>query len=194
MYYPSSCTEIETFECCPTYELGRVRSLALIHQSYYETLSDDPTDDALWYAGKATGKIFAYENTNGEYDGGSAINTRGFGYGETRYMATNFNLDAVVNQYNGNRNHFNPLQGSNNYYLAWCTDSITFLTEKPVTIIITNPIANDITKKVAFKINAKWTDRNLPIEIAKSDTQFACLNFNCVGIGCVTVESTFIVG
>lgn len=176
MYFPSNCSYLEPFECCSLPELGRVRSLALIHKSYFATLAVDFESAALWYNGKSLGKIIAYENTNGEYDGGVIVPIRGFGFGETRYIGKNFNLDAIVTQYKGQRDHFNTLQGSNNYYLAWCTDTVTFITEKPVTLVIGNPIANDITKRVTWRLNAKWLDKNLPLEIEKDSTVFECLN------------------
>ena len=197
MYYPSNCNEISTHDCesCEV-ELGRIRSVAFVHRSYYSTLIADIENVNVWVDGRDDNKIFVYPFVNGEFSGGSAITGRGFAKAEETLMAYNFSLDFFIPNYEGNVAHWNALRGSRNYYVIFCSETKMHVTNKVCTIVPKNEIKNDLKQEVIWSCSSKWTSDNFPTIYEIADGIFECVSVPPItdGIGIMIIESTFIVG
>ncbi len=98
IYYPSSSCgggSIPDYYCNPcldssVIEYGRVRSIALIKNTYIATLLANPTSSSVWSTGINNADIIVIYQTQGSYDGGTTAELTGFG-------------DSVT--YNGNTTH-----------------------------------------------------------------------------------------
>lgn len=170
MYF---CAEIPPHDCvsCST-ELGRVRRVALVNKTYYNTLMADVGDQILWDTGIQQMKIFTYE-CNGEYDGGNAKLSRGFGRAVETLDYYSFRVKITVPDYAVNFNHWNRLKGYD-YYLIFCTETVMFVTQRPVVIVPNNPIANDLKAEVLWNIELRWLNDETPMEYDITPDVFGC--------------------
>jgi hypothetical protein len=180
VYYPSGCdADIAAHNCgsCSV-ELARVRSVAFINKSYYATLIVDPENAALWAAGFAAGDIFIYPETQGEFDGGAPNIGQGYGDTEETLNSYTFNLKAKDPNYVGNRNHWNSIKGSRNFHVAFRSETVLRISDVPVTVVPTNPIANDLKAEVVWDFSAKWTSGDFPTEYTTPEGVFECVANN----------------
>jgi hypothetical protein len=177
-YYPSGCDTIEQNDCnvCVT-ETARVRKAALIHKDYYQTIIADPENANNWISGINENKIIVYPETNGEYDGGIPKMGRGFATSPETLLAYNFKININEPNYQGNRNHWNKLAGSRNYFVAYCSENIMNITTKVCNITPTNKIDNDLKSEVIWNVDLKWTDFQLPLQYNIPDGVFQCGNY-----------------
>lgn len=176
-YYPSGCdATLEDHVCggCGT-EMARVRSAAYINKSYYPTVIADPENAAVWQAGILAGVIVVIPETQGEYDGGAAQMGQGYGNVEEKINAYLFTSEVIDPNYSGNRAFYNTIKKSLNWHLAFTTESILFISDKPCTVIPMNPIANDLKTEVVWRAQVKWTSENFPTEHAIPDDVFTCI-------------------
>lgn len=175
-YYPSGCdANIPDHSCgsCGV-ELARVRRAAFIHKNYYPTLAADPEDVTLWNTGIAAGSIIILPETQGEYDGGAPQMGQGYGDSEETLNAYLFTAMVKDPSYVGNRDFWNSIKGSRNFHFAFASETIIRLTDVPVTIVPTNPIANDLKAEVVWDCQVKWTSDNFPDEYSTPDV-FTCI-------------------
>jgi len=174
-YYPANCDIIPENDCtvCVT-ELARVRKCALVHKSIIADLLTDIEDINVWDIGRSSGKIFVYPQTQGEFDGGVPITVRGFMSADETVLANQFTVTVKEPNYTGNRNHWNALFGNRNFYLIFCSETIMRVSTKPVSIVPSNPIANDLKQEVVWGFTAKWTDDSFPTEYPVFDDAFSC--------------------
>lgn len=164
IYYPTSnCGggTIPPYSCnpCPTYEYGRVRSIALIKNTFSFT---DPTSSAEWTAGIAAGNIIVIWKTKGTYDGGATTELTGFGDVATINGNTLHTLTYEDPNYAENCDHYNAMRNSQDYYGAFRTSSQTHLTGAPVTLTPKNPVADDINAVTTWSVQMKWTNPDSP--------------------------------
>lgn len=173
-YYPSNCNDIEPhFACSCETELGRVRGVALIHKSFYSQIAYDPEDVTTWDSGINSGLIILLPETNGEYNQ-DPINVRGFGYSEETLLAFAHTVSYTDPDYVGNLNHYNSINGSRNYHIAFVTETMLHLSQRPCTIVATMPVKNSVKEDVLFTVTAKWTHDKLPQTYLKPDGVFIC--------------------
>ena len=175
-YYPSGCdTDIEDHICgtCVN-ELARISSAAYINKSYYHTLIANPEDSAVWAAGVNAGLIVIFPDTQGDYDGGAAQMGQGFGRVEEKINSYLFTANIIDPVYKGNRDFYNSVYKSQNFHVAWTTESIMYISDKPCTIIPTNPIANDLKVEVFWNAQVKWTSENFATEHEIPSGVFVC--------------------
>jgi len=182
-FYPSNCNIIEShYACgggggslaCTAMELARVRSVALIHASFINQLLSDPEDSSIWLAGITAGMIIILPQTQGEYNGGDAILGRGFGYSEETLIAYNFAVNYKDPDYVGNLPHYNSITGSRNFYIAFCSETIMRISQRPGTLVASNPVANSLKDEVNFMLTYKWTYEKMPLEYTIPDGVFVC--------------------
>ncbi len=164
LYYPSSdCggSEIPSYSCnpCPSYEYGRVRSIAFIKNTFAFT---DATSSTEWTAGIASGDIIVIWKTQGSYDGGSTQELTGFGDAITINGNTTHVLTIKDPNYKDNCDFYNAIKGSSDYTVAFRTSSQVHFANAPVTITPKNPIADDINSVVTWEATIKWTNPDLP--------------------------------
>jgi hypothetical protein len=197
-YYPSGCDEIQVNDCnvCVT-ENARVRKVALIHKDYYSTLISDAESPSIWITGILANKIIIYPETNGEYDGGVPTFGRGFATAPETLLAYKFAVNINEPNYQSNRNHWNKLAGSRNYYVAYCSENIMNITTKVCNIIPKNKVDNDLKAEVVWNIDFKWSDFELPLQYNIPQGVFQCGGWTppvFSGIGWMTIGTTNIVG
>lgn len=181
-FYPSNCNIIEShFACgasgsgaCASIELARVRSVALIHKTFYQQLMTDPESSLIWQTGITAGMIIVLPQTHGEYNGGSPIVGRGFGWSDETLIAYNFEVNYKDPDYVSNLPHYNSITGSRNFYLAFCSETLMRISQRPGTLIATNPIANSLKDEVNFVLNYKWVHDKMPLEYEIPDGVFVC--------------------
>ncbi len=192
-YYPSGCDTIDFNDCnvCVT-ENGRVRKVALIHKNYFQTIIADPENVNNWLSGISTNKIIIYPETNGEFDGGVAKMGFGFATASETLIAYNFGVNITEPNYQGNRNHWNKLAGSRNYYLAFCSENIMNITTKVCNIVPTNKIDNELKAEVTWAVQLKWADFEIPTQHNIPDGVFQCGNYpSTTRIFDFTFDNTF---
>ena len=174
-YYPSNCNTIESHNACGCgIELARVRSVALIHKSFYTQLISDPESNVVWEAGITAGLIVILPQTQGEYNGGEPIFSRGFGYSEQTLMAYNFNVSYKDPDYINNISHYNSITGSRNFYIAFCSETIMRISQRPGTLIAKNPITNSLKDEVNYLLTYSWTHNLMPLEYEIPDNILVC--------------------
>jgi hypothetical protein len=182
-FYPSNCNIIEShYACgggggslaCTAMELARVRSVALIHKTFYNQLMSDPEDSSIWLAGITAGLIIVLPQTQGDYNGGDAINGRGFGYSEETLTAYGFVVNYKDPDYVGNLPHYNSITGSRNFYIAFCSETVMRISQRPGNLVATNPIANSLKDEVNYMVTYKWTHNKMPLEYNIPDNVFVC--------------------
>jgi hypothetical protein len=137
-------------------------------------LLSDPEDSSIWLAGITAGMIVVLPQTQGEYNGGDAILGRGFGYSEETLIAYNFAVNYKDPDYVGNLPHYNSITGSRNFYIAFCSETIMRISQRPGTLVASNPIANSLKDEVNFMLTYKWTYEKMPLEYTIPDGVFVC--------------------
>jgi hypothetical protein len=170
IYYPtSSCGggAIPDYYCNPcldssVIEYGRVRSIALIKNTYIATILANPTSSSVWATAVSAGNAIVLYKTQGSYDGGTTAELTGYG-------------DSIT--YNGNTTHtlifkdpfsadncdfYNAIRNSTDYTIAFRTSSKLWFAEKPVTFTPKNVVADDISTPMAWEVTCKWTNANSP--------------------------------
>jgi hypothetical protein len=174
MYYPAQCnTNIKHNTCQCNEELARVRGFAMIHKSFYSQLMADPEDSSLWLAGMAANLIIVLPKTAGEAQL-TPITNRGFGYSEEMLVAYKFDINVISPDYIGNVSPWNMVSGSRNYYIAWRSETLLRISDRPAMIMAINPIINDNKKAVNYLITAQYTHKLLPTEYTIPDGIFQC--------------------
>lgn len=164
LYYPaSSCggTTVPAYACnpCPSYEYGRIRSVAFIKNSFTFT---DPSSTAQWTTGVVAGDIIVIWKTQGNYDGGVTSEQVGFGDSATVNGNTTHTLVFKDPNYSSNCDFYNAIKGSSDYTIAFRTSSQIHLAGAPVTITPKNVIADDINSVVVWEVQVKWTNPDSP--------------------------------
>lgn len=164
LYYPSSdCggATVPDYACnpCPAYEYGRIRSVALIKNSFTFT---DPTSSTQWAAGIASKDIIVIWKTQGTYDGGQTGELVGFGDSATVNGNTTHTITYKDPNYADNCDFYNAIKGSSDYTIAFRTSSLVHFAGAPVTLTPKNPIADDINSVVVWEVQAKWTNPDSP--------------------------------
>lgn len=173
-YYPSNCNPIPTHQSCTCdAEMARVRGVALIHKSFYNQVAIDPENPIVWEAGVNLGMIILLPETNGEYTN-DAINGRGYGYSEETFVAYAHTVVYQDPDFYGNVGHYNAINGSRNYYLAFVSETVLYLAQRPCNLLVQMPIKNAIKEDILYTVTAKWTHDLLPLQYLKPDNIFVC--------------------
>lgn len=165
VYYPSGCDElIPDYICdpCVETEKGRIRSIAFIKNSFAFT---DPTSPAEWQAGFAAGDIIIIPFTKGTFDGGSEVESAGYGDLATKLTGYNFQLQYQDPNYRTNCEFYNAIKRSSNYRVAYRTETQIHISNNPVQVIPKNPVQDDITTEVVWDVLVKWSDSDVPCPV-----------------------------
>lgn len=174
LYYPTNCDEeIPQHICdpCETQEHGRIRGVAYIHKSYAFA---DPTDPSEWQSAIAAGHVIVIPKTNGSYDGGTPIEGPGYGDSPTTYIGSNFSATYKDPNYQNNCGFYNGLKRSRNFKFAYLTETKVHITNKTVTVLPKNPVADDITSLVEWEVNVKWVDKDFACSYDIPEGIFEC--------------------
>lgn len=167
IYYPTSdCAGgvVPDYTCnpCPDYEYGRIRGIALIKNTYVDTLIAAPTNSALWAAGVDAGDVVIIYKTQGNYDGGATQELTGFGDDATFNGNTTHTLVYRDPNTVDNCDFYNAVRGSSAYTVAFRTSSKVWFAEESVTITPKNVVQDDINTVLAWEVTVKWTNPDSP--------------------------------
>jgi hypothetical protein len=177
VYYPSGCAaSVPDHYCnpCETPEHGRVRSVAFIASDFEFTNPSDPNE---WEDGVANKKIIIIPETNGSFDGGSEVETPGYGDQQTKLVGYNFQLTYNDPNYKLNADFYNAIKLSRSYRLAYRTETLVHLTENTVSVVPKNPVTEDLTSEVVWNVLVKWSEGNLPVPYAVPPGVFTCFDY-----------------
>lgn len=167
-YYPTTCvTEVSQHSCdaCPTDEHGRVRGVGFIHSSYYSTIAADPLNSSLWTAGLdlGTSGIMNIPSTDGEMGEPAPATRAGFGDVSEKLLGFDFSVTFRDANFLENCDFYNSMnQSGGQYYFYYRTETQTFITDKPVTVIGKPQIENDDKSLVLWNVAVSWRSLNLP--------------------------------
>lgn len=180
VYYPSGCdTEVGEYFCsdCPTLEGGRVRGIAYIKNSFVFT---DPTDPTEWQTGIQNKDIIIIPSVRGNFDGGSEVEGAGYGDQQTNLLGYNFVLNYFDPNYKENATFYNALKRSRNYYMAYRTETQVHFTDRTVSVVPKNPVAEDTTSVVEWNVAVKWANEDLPTPYDTPEGIFTCFDYTGV--------------
>ena len=170
IYYPSSSCgggSIPNYYCNPcldanTIEYGRIRSVALIKNTYINTLLANPTSSSVWSTGISAADIIVIYQTQGSYDGGTTAELTGFGDSATYNGNTTHTLIYKDPFAADNCDFYNAIRSSTDYTIAFRTSTQVWIAETPVTFTPKNAVADDIGSAMAWEVTVKWTNSNSP--------------------------------
>jgi hypothetical protein len=170
IYYPSSnCGggAIPDYYCNPcldssTIEYGRIRSIALIKNTYINTVMANPTSSSVWSTGISAANIIVIYLTQGSYDGGTTGELTGFGDSATYNGNTTHTLTYKDPFSADNCDFYNAIRNSTDYTIAFRTSSKVWFAEEPCTFTPKNAVADDINSAMAWEVGVKWTNSDSP--------------------------------
>lgn len=167
-YYPSTCdVEIGEHVCdaCAVRESGRLRGAGFIHKDYYSTLIADPNNSSLWTTGLDTGTLGIINIPEVEGSLGEPSEVVRTGFGDVTEFLIGFDFTATFNDPNflENCDFWNDMNNARGeFYFFYRSETQTYITDKPVTVIAKQIIENDINSLVLWKIDIKWRSFNNP--------------------------------
>lgn len=169
-YYPTECGTTGTqvpYACSPclTRELARIRSFALIKESYLSTFTDFASSTQWSTAILSLNAIVLYK-VNGEYDGGETEEIDGFGdapfdNGNTTHTLT-INDPHVLD----NWDFYDYLRQTGEWVPVVKTATSIWVFNEPANIKVKMPIQNDINAVVTQQLTVKVVQDSLPVPYA----------------------------
>lgn len=163
VYYPSGCDALipdHICDPCEEIELGRVRSVAFIKNTFDFV---DPTSPIEWRNGFLSGDIILIPQTKGTFDGGAEVTAPGYGDQSTRLTGYNFQAQYQDPNYRKNANFYNAIKNSRQYRFAYRTETQVHITDKTVQVIPKNPVQDDTTTEVVWDVLVQWSGKDLPV-------------------------------
>jgi hypothetical protein len=161
--------------CTDGIELGRVRGVCFIHKSAIAALLAAPTSAAAWEAARAAGHIKVIPKTTGTFDGGSPVETAGFGDQESKVIGYKFVLDYKDPALVGNTPFYNTISKSSSYHVAFRTETQTRISDKPCTIIPKSPVEEDMSSQVIWNVQVKFSQEDHPVSFDTPAGVFECI-------------------
>lgn len=160
IYYPGCGTNIPNPECsdCPDKELGGIRGIALVKETFSFS---DITDIAEWWAGIASGDIYLFPKTRGSLEQ-TETESQGFGDQSTVVDGYDFVLNVMEPNFVANVDFWNAVKKSNQWRVAWRTETQLWISDDPAGIIPKAPVAEDIKSTVLWNIMFKFSQEDYP--------------------------------
>lgn len=182
--------------CLDNVEHGRIRGIAYIHKSYKPTLEEkmealktalasgnanDITTakselNTAWTDGISAKSIFVIPETIGTFDGGQPVEGSGYGDSESRLVGYSFVLSYKDPSLEGNEPFYNTISRSNGWYVISRTESLTRISNNPVTIIPKSAVTDDTNSEVVWDVEVKWKGKTQPKFYKDMVEFFVCPN------------------
>lgn len=163
IYYPSGCDEqVPDHVCdpCEAKEKARIGSVAYVKNSFAFVDITSPTE---WQAGIESGDIIIIPSVRGSFDGGSPVESTGYGRQSTNLTGYNFIATYQDPNYKSNANFYNSLKYSRIYRFAYVTETQVHLSDATVSVVPTNPVTENTTDDVTWNVQVKWAGGDLPV-------------------------------
>lgn len=164
IYYADNCEGgVTPYQCspCPVREKAGVTSVAFIKSTYAFV---DPTDAAEWIDGIESGDILLIPRTRGDYDGGTPKYGDGYGRIKQRLLGYDYKLNFNDEDFIANQEFYDTIDDSNNWKMAWFTETLVWLTDAQVTVAIKDTVDIDIEKDVVWMGEVQWFYKNKPLK------------------------------
>ncbi len=173
IFYPSGCDDNLQHVCspCPTTENGRVRNIAFVHSS---VAFADITDPAEWKTYILAKKIIIIAGTNGTYDGGAPVLGNGFGSIPKKKTGATYKLAVLDPNFIGNCPFYNQLSNSTSWRIAWTSDTLLQLSDKPCLVTAKDPIAEPVESERYWNLEIEFSQKNIPCHSTIPGGIFLC--------------------
>lgn len=162
IYYSDDCESLipdHLCDPCEQKEKARVGSVAFIKTSFAFT---DPSNPTEWQTGINSGDIIVIPEVLGSFDGGSEVESAGYGRQSTNLTGYNFTSNFKDPNYKQNALFYNTLKNSRAYKYAFVSETQAHLTDNAVSVIPKNPITENLTDDVVWDVTVKWAGADLP--------------------------------
>jgi hypothetical protein len=206
-YHPGNCGQSLAYlqQCCPRTEGGGIRHLLLVEKSYQPTLvaaldaagDNRQTQLAAWLQARLAGKLVVVPNVLGNYNGGDATESQGYGGAQSR--TTGMEHTAVVDDVNvvGNRAFAHALMRQSNHVLWFATADLIWNTHVPCGAAVQMPVAREYTSELKYVYTFKWSSLQPPqhywLPMALFDCQpfSAAISVRSVSGGTLTFDAVY---
>ena len=178
VYYPGASCESEVPEhvCnpCSEFEKGRVRSAAYIHKDYVSIIQAAPNDTALWQTGIESGLIRIIPEVSGTSNGGEKV--AGAGYGDQKEQVTGRNYVVAFKDpnYVDNCLFFTELEKSRAWFLAYKTETLLHISDKPVSVFTNNAVTENLEEDVVWMVENTWFQKVPVCPLESPEDIFDC--------------------
>lgn len=184
--------------CLGDVEHGRIRSSAYAHKSVLGVLQ--PLINALeaalnavpvvpatvtaakvalqeaWNDGVADKFIYVIPETTGTFDGGAPVEGPGYGDRDSRVVGYNFGLAYKDPVFKKNAGFYNTIPLSSGWYFIWRTETLTRISNNPVTVLPKSPVQEDLNSEVVWEVDVKWKGKSHPLPFSEMIDLFTCPN------------------
>lgn len=159
LYYPGCATSISDPQCsdCPTKELGDVRSVAFVKNTFSFT---DITSTSEWTTGIEAGDIHVVPFTRGTVEVAENM-TEGFGDLDETLDGFTFTLTYTDPNYKGMFPFYNTIKNSQRFYVVYRTESLIHKSAVEVVIVPKAPVAAGKKTAVRWEVVVKWSQDDL---------------------------------
>lgn len=174
LYYGAQCGVLASnHQCdpCAALEAARVRSVALVATSW---VFNDPTSPTEWQNGIDAGQIIIIPETSGDFDGGTAKTITGFGDTPEQNLTYSFKLTYRDPNYSANSPFYDSLKFSRYWRVAFRTDTLLHIADKPAVFKPKAPVADDLQGIVIWEVECDWISKFLPPPTAIPAGIFDC--------------------
>ena len=160
IYYPTCNLVIADPTCspCPPKELGRVRAVAFVLNSYTFVDITSPTEWADAYCNK---NVFIFPFTQGDVSW-TPNKENGFGNQKEELVSYDITVKFMLPDVQNTWDFLNQIKKTYNYRLVWKTETLIYQSAVPVTASPTLPIADDIKSRVKWNVECTMTQEDLP--------------------------------
>lgn len=176
VYYPGCTTTQADPICtdCPTKELGDVRSVFFVRNTFTFT---DITDTAEWTTGLNAKDIFVLPFTRGTFESTPNLQ-EGFGDVVETLDGYDHDLNYFEPNYKANCNFYNDIKRSKEWKVGYRTETQVHLSDVVATIIPKAPIVEGKTTSVIWSVQVKFSQEDIP---CPSDQPTGVFD-RCIGI------------
>jgi hypothetical protein len=177
IYYPTGCdTLVPDHYCntCESTEHGRVRSVAFVKRDFEFV---DITNPNEWTVGIENKDIIIIPEVLGSFDGGTAVESSGYGDQQSKLNGFDFILTYKDPNYKDNADFYNALKYSRNYKVAYRTENLVHLSDNTVSVVPHNPVEEDLTTEVVWNVEVKFSQGDLPVPYTTPEGIFQCFDY-----------------
>ena len=158
---------------CNDDERGGVRGVAFIHASVIAQILADPDNGILWATLITAGKIHMIPETKGTY-GATPNYVTGFGNRAQRLLDYTHLVTYDEPNTKNNCDFYNTIKRSDKYFVAFITGSQLRISDRPVQVVATSPIVEDIKQLVLWHVEITWDSEHIPCPTDIPDEVFQC--------------------
>jgi len=146
-----------TCQDCPTKELGGIRGIAVIPQSYTWT---NITNPAEWDALICNEGVFVFPFTNGTFTS-DANTSDGYGNLPTTLDSYTMTLDIHEPQYQNNVPFWNFIKKGISYSVIYKTETMFHQSAVSAQFTPSAPVGKDVKSKIDMGVKIMWVQENL---------------------------------